>query len=194
MRGRKFAAPAGTGLRAGIDIVDDGIFLRRFKVRRLEHQAIKVSLAVAPFHLDGDWRNPSIGYQLRNILLAKLHLRLTIAVPQHSSHWFGRRGIRVNKIVPVGGNFDAVIGVLGGEQTEPAAVEVNAVEMFEERFAIGLFAHSHEVNNPVLLVNEQNLSHIPFAVRDLILELAGGEVVEIKIAPVIALAEPENLV
>ncbi len=40
----------------------------------------------------------------------------------------------------------------------------------------------------------EDLCDVAFAVGDLVLELAGGEVVEIHLAPVVALAEPEDLV
>ena len=40
----------------------------------------------------------------------------------------------------------------------------------------------------------QHLRDVAVAVRDLILQLAGGQVVEIHLAPVVALAEPQNLV
>jgi hypothetical protein len=66
--------------------------------------------------------------------------------------------------------------------------------MLEVGIAARLFADAEEVDGAGLLVDVEDLGDVAFAVRDLVLELAGGEVVEIEIAPVVALAEPEDLV
>src|ERR1039458_1963125 len=71
---------------------------------------------------------------------------------------------------------------------------MNAVEMLEIGIAALLFADSDEVDGSRLLVDAQNLGDVARAVRDLVFELAGGEVVEVEIAPVVAFAEPQNFI
>ena len=87
-----------------------------------------------------------------------------------------------------------MIGVFGGEELLAGAVEVDAVEMLEVGVAAWLLADAEEVDGAGLLVDAEDLRDVAVAVGDLVLELAGGEVVEVEIAPVVALAEPEDFI
>src|SRR5271170_6088127 len=71
---------------------------------------------------------------------------------------------------------------------------MNAVEVLKIWIAALFLADPDEVNRAGRLVDAQHLRDIAVTMGNLVLELAGREVVEIEIAPVIALAEPENLV
>ena len=87
-----------------------------------------------------------------------------------------------------------MIGVFGREELLSGAVEVDAVEVPEVGIAAGLLAYAEEVESAGFLVDAKDLRDIAVSVGDLAFELAGGEVVEIEIAPVVALAEPEDLI
>src|SRR5688572_21444606 len=56
----ELAAADATGLRSGIDAIDDRILLRRIEVRRAEQQAVEVAHAAAVFHGDRDRRFPPV--------------------------------------------------------------------------------------------------------------------------------------
>ena len=56
-----------------------------------------------------------------------------------------------------------------------AAVEVDAVEVREVGIAALLLADAEEVDRARLLVDVQHLRDVAFAVRDLVLQLAGGQ-------------------
>ena len=57
--GRESPAADAAGLRSRIDVVDDRIPPRRIEVRRPEHQAVEIGLAVARFHRDRHRRLPA---------------------------------------------------------------------------------------------------------------------------------------
>ena len=87
-----------------------------------------------------------------------------------------------------------MVGVFGREQREVLSVEADAVEMIEVGIAPLLVANAQEVEQAVVFVNTQQLAHIPFAARDLAFELASSQIIEIKVAPVIALGKPDYLI
>jgi hypothetical protein len=89
---------------------------------------------------------------------------------------------------------DGVIGVLGGEELEVLAVEADAVVGGVVGVAAVLFAYGEEVEGAGFLVDGEDLGDVAGAGGDLVLELAGGEVVEIHLAPVVAFGEPEEFV
>ena len=87
-----------------------------------------------------------------------------------------------------------VIGVLGCEEPQIGAVEFDAVEMLKVGIAILLPSHADEVDGTRFVVYIEDLGDVAGTTGDLVLQLAGAEVVEIEIAPVVTLAEPEDFV
>ena len=74
------------------------------------------------------------------------------------------------------------------------AVEVDAVVHGVIRVVARLPTDAAEVKDAGFLVDAEDLGDVPVAVGDLVLELAGGGVVEVEVAPAVALGEPEELV
>src|SRR5215471_13171362 len=66
--------------------------------------------------------------------------------------------------------------------------------MPEIRIAPLLLADAGEIDRPTLLVHPQHLGDIADPGRYLVLQASGLQVVQIELAPPIALREPENLV
>ena len=130
-RGPKLRDTAGAGLRTGINVIDDRIFLRRVEMRGREHHAVEIGLAVTRLHCDRGQRLPSVGHQLRDVLLGDLHHQLAVAVAHNRRLRLGRRRVGIDEIASIGGKLDAMVGILRREQLLPGAVEVNAVEMLE---------------------------------------------------------------
>src|SRR5215472_1465517 len=93
---------AGTCLRTGIHMVHDGILLRRIEVRRLEHEAVKVSLTIARLYRNRDWRYPSGREQLRDILLRNLGHELTAGVAEHRYLRLRCRRRHIDEILAIG--------------------------------------------------------------------------------------------
>ena len=85
-------------------------------------------------------------------------------------------------------------GVFGRQQRRNPAVHVHLVEMREVRVVALLAADRQEEEQPALLVDAQQLRDVAFAAGDLALQLAGLQVVEIELAPVVALGEPDDFV
>ena len=73
-------------------------------------------------------------------------------------------------------------------------VEADPVEVEEVRIAAFLFADAEEIDHAVLFVDAQQLRDVAFAGRDRVLQLAGVEVVQIKMPPVVALRKPDHFV
>ena len=61
------------------------------------------------------------------------------------------------------------------------------------RVASGLAAHGGEVDLPRALVDGQQLDDEPGPLRDPVLHLPGGEVVQVEVSPALALREPDEL-
>ena len=124
--------------------------------------------------------------------------RVRISLPLTSRTHRHRRAIRcgvaVHEIVAGVGEEHFVGGVLGRQQRWNPAVHVHLVEMREVRVATLLAADRLDEQQPALLVDAQQLRDVAFAAGDLALQLAGLEVVEIELAPVVALGEPDHFV
>jgi hypothetical protein len=67
-----------------------------------------------------------------------------------------------------------MVGVFWSQELEIAAIEFDAVEVLEVGVASLLFAYAEEVDGFGVFVDAEDLRDVPFAVSDLILELAGG--------------------
>ena len=62
------------------------------------------------------------------------------------------------------------------------------------RVAAWLLTYRKKVNRARVLIHVQHFGDIAFALRDLIFQVARRQVVKVKLAPIVALAEPEDLV
>src|SRR6202789_4614958 len=82
-----------------INVVNDWIFLRGVKVRRLEHEAIQVSLLVARFDREWRRRDPAGGHQFRDVLLGNVNHDFTVVVENYSRFSLRHGGVKFNKEV-----------------------------------------------------------------------------------------------
>jgi hypothetical protein len=87
-----------------------------------------------------------------------------------------------------------VVRALWRQQRLPTAVESDPVQVLEVGVAPRLLPRSHEVDGPRFVIDAQNVVDVPFPARDPVLETAGGEIVQIKVEPVVALGPPDQLV
>src|ERR1700679_2858563 len=85
-----------------INVVHDWIFLRGVKVRRLEHEAIQVSLLVARFDREWRRRDPAGGHEFRDVLLGNVNHDLTVVVANYSCLRLRTGGVNISKVVAVG--------------------------------------------------------------------------------------------
>ncbi len=87
-----------------------------------------------------------------------------------------------------------MVGILRRQQLHAAAIEAHLVEMHEVRVPAGFAAHAFEREAAACDVKVRDLRHVPVAGGDLPFQLAGGQVVQVQVAPVGFLAEPQELV
>src|SRR5688572_11875274 len=66
--------------------------------------------------------------------------------------------------------------------------------MTEVRIPTALAPDANEQDRPRLLIDPQDLGHVSFPGRDPILQLPTREVVQIEMAPIVALRKPQHLI
>ncbi len=128
-RGERAAAGAA-GLRAGIDVVDDRILLRRIEVRRPEEQAVDVGLAVVRGHLDRHRRLPAGGEQLGDVGLFERHHQPPVA-RRAARQRAARRGVEYvsTRYLPDGDSCIACVPSSGVSDTMFLPSRLDAVEV-----------------------------------------------------------------
>ena len=188
------AAADAAGLRTGIDVVDDRILLRRIERGRLVHQAVEIGDAVARLDGNRQRRLPAGGHQPGDVGLFEREDQLAVRIAQlrHRRHV----GLRIDVDEETAGRRErhVVIGVLRRQQLQVPAVHADAIQMAEVRVAPLLAADRDEIELPVLLVDAQQLGDVAVAAGDRVLLAAGLQVVQVEMAPVVALGEPDHLV
>ena len=172
-RRRKAAAADAAGLRAGINVIDDRIFLAGVEIGRLEHQPVHIGHAVARLHRERNRRLPSRGQQLaRYPRFPSSVISLPVLVAHHRNRRHIRLRVTVDEIMARGRQRNVVIGILRRQQLQPAAVEIHAIEVNEVRIAALLSPHGQEIGHAILLIHAQQLRDVAFAGGDLVLQLA----------------------
>ena len=175
-------------------MVDDRVLARGVQRGRRVHQAVDVRPAVTRLHADRRRRLPAGGEQPRDVCLLERLDQATAGVAEHRHRWRVRRGVAVDEEAAVGRHGHHVIAVLRRQQLLPLAVEADAIEVVEVRIAAGFLAVAHEVDLAGLLVHAHDPLHVAAAARDTVLQLAGGQVVQVQVDPVVALRPPDQLV
>src|SRR5688572_32009352 len=66
--------------------------------------------------------------------------------------------------------------------------------MPEVRVASALAANTLEVEHPIRFIDSKQPGDVTLAARDLVLQLAALQIVEIEVAPVVFLREPDRLI
>src|SRR5436309_173583 len=87
-----------------------------------------------------------------------------------------------------------MIGILGGEERLPPPVEADAIEEAVIGVAALFYSLSAEIDRPCPLVDVHDGFDIAIATRDAILELPGGEIVQVEVNPTVAFRPPDQLV
>ena len=194
-RRREGAAAGAAGLRTRIDVVDDRILPRRIEVRGTEQQAVDVGLAVVSRHLDRHRRLPAGCHELRDVGL--LERKLDCAALRIAQHHDGRHvGFRVAvDQVPAGRRqLHRVCPIVPCERHDGAAVETGSVVVKEVRILTRLAPVRAEPDGSRRLVDARDLHDRAVAGRDRVLQPAGWQIVEIELAPIVALRVPHDLV
>jgi hypothetical protein len=82
-----------------------------------------------------------------------------------------------------------MVAIIGIERDLRPAGQAHAVVMAEVRILSLLATQGREVERARLLIDARDLRYRPFAGRDLVLELAGVEIVKVELAPVVSRCE-----
>ena len=141
---------------------------------------------------DRDGRLPSSGEKLADVGLAESENNFAVVVAQDRDGRRLRGGDAVDEVAAGCGGSDGVIAGFGREGGEVVAVEVDAIEMREVGIVAGFAADGGEPDAARCGIDAQDLGDAAVAGGDLVLELAGAKVVEIEMAPVVALRVPEE--
>ena len=193
--GGEGAAAGAAGLRARIHVVDDRILLRRIEVRRTEQQAVDVGLAVVRRHLDRHRRLPAGGEQLRDVgLLERQYelLRRHRAAPRQAARRASSRcrsGSGPKATAAPRGCRRPVSATRRGRRRDWSGSSEGSTD---PDLARGRSRRTRCVR--VVLVDARDLHDRAFAGRDRMLQPAGLQIVEIELAPIVALRVPHDLV
>ncbi len=87
-----------------------------------------------------------------------------------------------------------MIGIFRGQQLCRLAVHRLAIEMAEVRIAAALLADALVIEHAAGFIDAHQLRDVAFAAGQLALLLAGLEIVQIQLAPVVALRKPDRFV
>src|SRR5579872_1175864 len=87
-----------------------------------------------------------------------------------------------------------MVCVLGCQQHKTLAIEPDAVQMHEVGIASVLPASGEKVERARLLVDAQELRNHELSGGNLSLEFPAGEIIEIKMTPIVALRVPDDFV
>ena len=172
-----------------------GYFLFRSKFVGTNIMAVEIRLAVGGLDLDRNRRLPAGGDELRDVGLLERHHELAVA--RRAARPRGGDvglGVRVDEILAVGRQLHRVVAVVGRQRDLRAAVDANAIEVREVRILALLASVRRVPDRARLLIDARDLRHRTFAARDLSLQLAGVEIVEVELAPVVALRVPDHFV
>ena len=175
-------------------MVDDRIFFRPVEIRWQVEKSVQIGLTVARLYGDRHWRLPARRAETRDIGRLERDDCFSIEVAQY--RYRRRVGLRVgiDEVLAGWREGDFVIGVFRSQQRESRSVYPNLVELTEVRITPALLSASDKPDRSACLVDATELRDVPFAAGDLALELAGGEIVQIELAPVVALREPDHFV
>src|SRR4029453_3039580 len=85
-------------------------------------------------------------------------------------------------------------GVLRSEECEVLSIEADSIEMNEVRITPLFLPDAAEVQEPVLLIDPDQLRNVPLTRRNLILQPPRLQIVEIALPPVVTFSKPDHLV
>src|SRR6202022_1138783 len=137
---------------------------------------------------------PSRGQEAGYVCLLQSDYGLAVQVTQQRNRRNVGTRIRVHEIAAGRRKRDAVVRIFRREQSQPLPIHSDLVELSEVRIAAALLGISNEIEGAALLVDAEKLRDVAFSARDLALECAGREIVQIELCPVVALREPDHFV
>ena len=179
-------------LRAGVDVDDDRVLLRRVEVERLPHVAVEVGHAVGGLDDEGLGELPARLGQPGQVGLLQLHHLVAVGGADD-----GRGGqVDPRDVVDdelAGRREDrSVVGRARVQEGQAGPVEVHAVEVLVVDVLLRLAGVGGEVEEPVIGVDLDDVRRAVGARRDGVLELAVA-VVQVEVAPAGPLRPPDHL-
>jgi hypothetical protein len=188
------AASNAACLRPRVDVIDDRVLPGGIEIRRLVHQPVQVRDAIAGFHGDRNRRLPAGRHQPRDVRFLQRQHEFAVRI----AHLRGRRHVRfrvgVEEKTSRRRQRHVVVGVLGGQQRQVLPVHAHAIEVSKIGVAPLLAPDRHEIELAALFVNAEQLRDIAGARGDRELLPARLQVVQVEMAPVVALRKPDDLV
>ncbi len=195
MGGQKAAAAHRAGLRAGVDVVDDRVLFGRIEVGGLEHHPVQLGPAVARLDRERHRRHPAGSLEAGDVGagdFGDLGPVGRAAQQRHRRHGGGRIGI--DEQLAVRRQRHGVVTGFRREQDRRATVQAGLPQLLVVRVDAGGAADAAEPHGARNRIDLEQLGDVAFAGGDGVLELAGGQVVQVELAPVGALGKPDRLV
>ena len=208
--GRQFPRPGlpAVGLRhvlavrAGVDVLDDGVFLRpvgRVAAGREQQQPVDVGHPVAALRREPHRAGPAGGAAVGVVgPLQFEHAFPRFPVPQHGHGRQVDAGEAVDQEPPVRRPLPLVravarLGVVRREHGKVGAVQIHPAQVLVIRVLPRDQAGRDDEDPPGFLIHPLDPPHDPLAGGDLIDHLPGRRVVAVQVIPPVPLAGPQQL-
>ena len=120
--------------------------------------------------------------------------QLAVDVAQHRDRREVRLRVAVDEVPAGRRHRDVVIRIFGRQQLRRSAVHAHAIQVREVRIAPWLSADRLEEEHAGLVIDTEQLCDVAVAGRDLVFELAGLQIVEIELTPIVALRKPDHFI
>ena len=171
-------------LGAGVDVLDDGVFLLRIKGEGPDDDAMDVELAGAVFGDEAAGGLPTRGPQLGIIGFAELgHFAPIAGAPQQKARRqvHPRKGI--DEVLAAGAEHDVVRALAARQRDQAGAIEVHAVDLTVVRIFARIAAEADEGHLPRGFVDMQDRLHHPCTRRHGVERGTGAQIHPIQMRP-----------
>ncbi len=179
--------------RSGIDIFDDGVRPRRVKVGRSPDDTPNIGLAVTSFGCKHFGSLPSFGRDGCDIGRLKCADKAAVGGTKFCHRRAVDHRIGVYHISEIGRELRPVIAFGRCQTSHAATVGAYAVVTYKIRVLTFIDSRRCEIYLSGLFVHAHHLTHTPLATRYLPYDTALGNIIEIKMIPVVTLAHPYHL-
>ena len=175
-------------------MIHDRILLVRVERRGRVHQPVQIRLAVARLDRDRRWRLPARRKQHGDVRPLERDEHLAVSIADHGHRRNVRLPIGVKQIRTRRRQCHRVIAIFRREHRELLSVHPDPAEVAEVRIATRRLAHALKPQRPRLFIHPDELRHVARTTRDLALQLARCEIVQVELAPIVSLREPDHFV
>ena len=182
-------------LGAGVDALDDRIFLRGVEIPGPADDAPDVGLAVAALGDEDLGRPPAAGLERRDIRLLELADELAVLdAAQLVDRGHVHPAVGVDEVAAIGRKLHRVTAVARRQGDQAGAVEIDSVVMDEVGILVRIPAAGAEPDLSLGLVDPVDAPHDVRTLGDRVLDCSGLRIDQVEVPPAVSLRHINQLV